>query len=29
VAGGLVVMKRGSATVSPAELRQSLGAPAS
>jgi rfaE bifunctional protein kinase chain/domain len=27
VAGGLVVMKRGSATVSPAELRQALGAP--
>lgn len=29
VAGGLVVMKRGSATVSPAELRQALGAPPS
>ena len=29
VAGGIVVMKRGSATVSPTELRQSLGAPAS
>lgn len=29
VAGGLVVMKRGSATVSPAELRQALGTPSS
>jgi rfaE bifunctional protein kinase chain/domain len=29
VAGGLVVMKRGSATVSPAELRQTLSAPPS
>jgi hypothetical protein len=29
VAGGLVVMKRGSATVSSAELRQALGAPSS
>jgi D-glycero-beta-D-manno-heptose-7-phosphate kinase len=29
VAGGLVVMKRGSATVSPAELRHALGAPPS
>jgi D-glycero-beta-D-manno-heptose-7-phosphate kinase len=29
VAGGLVVMKRGSATVSTAELRQALGAPPS
>jgi bifunctional ADP-heptose synthase (sugar kinase/adenylyltransferase) len=25
VAGGIVVMKRGTATVSPSELRQSLG----
>ena len=25
VAGGIVVMKRGTATVSPAELRQSIG----
>ena len=29
IAGGLVVMKRGSATVAPAELRQALGAPPS
>jgi rfaE bifunctional protein kinase chain/domain len=29
VAGGLVVMKRGSATVSPAELRQAVGTPPS
>ena len=29
VAGGLVVMKRGSATVSPAELRHALAAPSS
>ena len=29
VAGGLVVMKRGTATVSTAELRQALGAPSS
>ena len=29
IAGGIVVMKRGTATVSPAELRQTLGAASS